>query len=117
VWLGYDATVDKFGTALVAVTRPASRRFALDRREAVDRASCARPAAEIDRADVERVPVARRDPGGLGGHRLGAAHGVVGLLDPARHAAGFLGAERNRLAVRSGHLERGGTALVRTGEL
>ena len=117
VWLRYDATVDKPGTALVAVTGPASRGSALGRREAADRGFCARPAAEIDRADVEREPVARRDPAGLGGHRLGAAYGVVALLDPARHAAGFLGAQRNRLAVRSGHLERGGAALVRTGEL
>ena len=39
-----------------------SRRSAFGRREAADRGSCARPAAEIDRADVEREPVARRDP-------------------------------------------------------
>ena len=36
---------------------------------------------------------------------------MVALLEPARRAAGVGGAKRSRLAVHSGHLERGGAAL------
>jgi Phage integrase family len=46
-----------------------------------------------------------------------AAYGVVTLFEPARRAAGVGGAERSRLVVHSGHLERGGAALVGTGQL
>ena len=93
--------LDRHRQALVAGDAGRSRRqHAGRRKQAAQRDPGARPAAALDRPDVERQPDARGRAGRLGGDRPRAAHRLGAVAGPSRRQPALGGrTQRQALAV------------------